>query len=161
MGFYPIMLVNGRWIMARQFWLHAQAAESYEKQGVSTSTATSVLRNNNLTISVLDGLVEEQLIEEGAQNEFKNTLQSLRKERLGQFLEKPQIIAEESKRYGLSVGQFEDEILRPQVTKDLLAGRLYLKSIRLEDWLHEQKKKASIKVFSQVFFWDGMEIRTK
>lgn len=160
-GFYPIMVVNGDWISARRFRLHLGAAEHYESQARTTSATLTVLKNQDLTLSIVSGLIEEQLIEQGAEKEFGKTLDSLRTERTNNFLARPSDITEESRRYGLSRQKFEKEILRPQVTRDLLAGRLFLQSLRLEDWLVQEKKKASITIFSQVFSWNEGEVRAR
>lgn len=160
-GLYPIVVVNGDWITARKFRLHLSAAENYESQKQSTSTINSVLKDKDIVVSVLEGLIEAQFIEKGARLEFTDRLGSLKTQRLNDFLSQKAVMEEEGKKYGFSLEQFKKEILEPQVTRDLLSGRLFLKSMRLEDWLLEQKKTASVTLFSQVFYWDGREVRVR
>ncbi len=160
-GFYPIAIVNGEWVTARKFRLHLSAAENYESQKQSTSTINSVLKDKDLVVSVLEGLIEAQFIERGARLEFADRLGSLRAQRLSDFMTQKAVMEEEGKKYGFNLDQFKKEILEPQVTRDLFSGRLFLKSMRLEDWLLEQKKTTSVTIFSQVFYWDGREVRVR
>lgn len=160
-GFYPIVIVNGDWITARKFRLHLSAAENYESQKQSTSTINSVLKDKDIVVSVLEGLIEAQFIEKGARLEFADRLGSLKTQRLNDFLSQKAVMEEEGKKYGFNLDQFKKEILEPQVTRDLFSGRLFLKSMRLEDWLLEQKKTGSVTLLSQVFYWDGREVQVR
>ena len=157
-GLYPIAVVNGDWVSARRFNLHMNAAEQYEAQEAATSTNPSVLRSKDLTVSIVSGLIEEQLIRQGAEKEFGAELKNLERQRTNAFLERASSIEAESKKYGLNKEKFEKEILRPQVVRDLLAGRLFLESLRLEDWLLAEKRKASVSIFSEIFLWNGEEV---
>ena len=157
-GFYPVAVVNGDWILARHFRTHLAAAKEYETSTTGTSTVSSVLKGSDLTVSVLDGLIEEVLIERGARSEFGDRFEPLRAERVGHFMDQSAVISAEAKRYGLNSQQFEKEIVIPQVTRDLLSGRLFLKPIRLEDWLTAQKRSPSVAIFSKIFHWNGEQV---
>ncbi|MEK7187526.1 MAG: hypothetical protein AAB691_01600 [Patescibacteria group bacterium] len=154
-------MVNGDWVLARQFDLHLRAAEEYEKNTAAATSTPSVLKDSNLVTAVLEGLIEEKLIERGARREFSSELEARKKELLASFLKDNPITGEEGARYGMKLMVFEQEILLPQITRDLLAGRLYLQSLRLEDWLTFEKKNARVSIFSKVFTWDGGSVKTK
>lgn len=161
-GFYPIGVVNGDWILARQFYIRLQAAERYEDQArEATSTKNSTLKNADLATSVLEGLVEERLVAAGAKKEFEGRLSSLKAQRIESFFEDREAVRQEAERYGISSEQFRSEVLEPQVVRDLFAGRLFLQSMRLEDWLKEQKHNASVSFFSNIFLWEDGTVRIR
>ena len=60
--------------------------------------------------------------------------------------------------YGLTAKEFESDLLRPQAEREILAGRLYLRGEKLEDWLRDAKAAASVIIFSPQFKWDGERV---
>jgi len=162
-GFYPIALISGRVLLAREFLRNYEAAASYYRNLVKTYasdlSAEKTLGAIDLQVSVLNQLVENRLIDQALREEVHDDLGGLVEARISKLQKKEDLKNAVQALYGLSYKDFEKAVLIPQVKLDILSGRLFLKGKNIEDWLTEAKAASKVIIFSRQFYWDGKEVK--
>jgi hypothetical protein len=118
------------------------------------------LPDGALQRAALGELIDRVLIRNGARKEIGNDLPLLVSDRLASEADVESLMKESETLYGLSPDELMSEVLVPQATQDLLSGRLYLKQEKLEDWILEARKKASVILFLGNMKWDGEQVAT-
>lgn len=159
LGYYPIMLVNARFVSARTFRKNYAAESKLYQNFLKTSKSNdqAPLASGDIARSALTRLVENRLIDEEARNELGEDLASMVREKIKLADGNPQIEKGAQVLYGLDLADFKDEILVPQAERDILTGRLFLKGIKIDDWLRDAKKSSRVVIFSGEFRWNGEE----
>jgi len=161
-GYYPILVVNNRIVSARTFWKDYQAASRYYQNIVKTySQAISqenVLTSTDIQLSVLEQLIENNLVSKEVERQIGEDLSSLVKTKVDKFSEDKKLHEAVAQLYGFSFGDFQEEILIPQAEREILAGRLFLKGEKLDGWLVQAKKSARVILFSPKFHWNGEKL---
>ena len=182
-GYYPIATVNGSFITEKTFSenyntasfyyrniLKAYAATSTDSmnsfgnglpQNGTSSSTPKILTPAEIQQSVLSGLVENILIENGARKEIGEELDRLVTEKVNQAAGTPGTGKAVGAIYGLSLADFKKEILVPQAERDILTGSLFLKGQKIEDWLIAEKKASKVMIFSGKFYWNGEDVAIK
>ncbi len=153
---YPVAIVNGRAISARSFRSHHRAAQAYLenlRKHAPTGTPQADLGPEALEAMVLDQLIENELVRQGAEKEAGDELEYLVGNKLAQHDSDPELVSAASALYGQNYPQFREDFLKPQAERDVLAGRLYLDGEKLQDWLAAARASARVNVFSNGFRW--------
>lgn len=164
-GLYPILAVEGQFVSAKRFWKNSRAASAYYATAVKAYEQLAPLYkqpvaiNKDLTareiqLSVLEQLIENVLVRTEAEREVGNDLPALVEGKLERYRNDSDLKDAVMNLYGLGFEEFESEILAPQAEREILAGRLFLKGQKLEDWLPGAKKRARVVVFSSRFRWE-------
>ena len=165
-GYYPVAIVNGHFITAKLFANDYAIASAYyqniivKSYGNSSSTA-GVLTSSEIQQSVLTGLIENVLIEDGARKEMGGDLNRLVNEKVSKATDIDGIDKAVKSVYGMSLDDFKKEILVPQAERDVLTGSLFLKGQKIEDWLSEAKKSSKVMILSGTFYWNGESVASK
>ncbi len=163
-GYYPIAVVGGRVITAKAFAKDYLMAEMYYKNvlksAVGSSTAAE-LTEEQIQQSVLYMLIENELVDIGAQKEVGGSVDDLVNKKIGEVATEPGIEKEIEAVYGVGFNDFKSEILVPQAKRDILTGNLLLKGKKIEDWLAEAKKSSKVIIFSGKFYWDGKNVSVR
>lgn len=165
-GYYPIAVVNGHFITAKTFASDYAVASVYYDNILKTyeksSSTPEILTPSQIQQSVLTGLIENALIEDGARKEIGNSLDKLVDEKVNQAADSDSGIEKAVKSiYGINMNDFKKEILVPQAERDVLTGSLFLKGQKIEDWLAAAKKSGNIMILSGKFYWDGENVNSK
>jgi hypothetical protein len=164
-GRYPVMVVNGTLISSARFAKnYASAAILHSNQlkiNAENPAALDVLKRvtpAELGASVLDTLVEATLVERGAKREVGNQLPGLVHAKIDEYANDPELQRSVQTLYGMGYADFRDETLVPVAEHDILEGRLYLRGQSYEQWLANERKSASVYIFSSHFRWDGGKV---
>lgn len=166
-GYYPILSVNSRLLSARRFWKDYQANAVYYQNLISIYGAAATLTNSSdtistaedLKVSVLNKIIENSLISEQVKKELGADAEEIIQNKIKNLENDEVLKIGAQKMYGLSYDDFKNEILIPKAEQEILAGRLFLKGDKLENWLLSQKKSSRVKLFSSEFYWDGLSVK--
>ncbi len=161
---YPIAAVNGSTISASRFWGDYRAAQAYTQNMLKTymtsSTPQTSPSSDEIETVVLDELVEETLVHQGALKEAGKDLDYLVNNKLSKYDSDADLSKAALTVYGISYSDLRDKFLVPQAERDVLSGRLFLRGEKMEDWLKQSRASANVTVFSRKFRWDGLKIAT-
>ncbi len=162
-GFYPIALISGRVLSAREFSRNYQAAALYYKNLVKTYEpnlpSEKTLSAIDLQVSVLNQLIENRLVDEALSEEVQGDLKDLVEAKISKLQNGEDLKKAVQALYGLSYKDFEEAVLVPQAKLDILTGRLFLRGKKIEEWLTETKAASKVIIFSREFTWDGKEVK--
>lgn len=160
---YPVAMVNGSPITAREVAVDYMAAQKYFDNLVKTYPQNAPDRPavSTLKLAVLNQLVEQALIAQGARQEAGSDLDALVQDKITKYASSGDLSRAASALYGLSENDFKNEVLIPQAESDVLSGRLFLQGKKLEDWLAQAKKDAQVVILSGNYAWDGQAVVAK
>ena len=174
-GYYPIAFVNhphssmggmnGTFISARTFLKNYGVASVYYANFLKTYQPTASdaarLSSDDISRAVMDQLVENVLIDQGAEKEVGGDLGVLVKEKVDQASSDPELGKKAEALYGLSIGDFREKVLKPQAERDILTGRLFLRGEKIDDWLANAKQSSRVVFFSGRFHWNGTSVENR
>lgn len=163
-GFFPIAMVNGHWITSRQLDRMTQIAERYyEALSVTYEDfpLEQIPSGEKLQAEVLLSMIEEYLIKEGVKEKVGTELESRVVSGLKKELQNEELLTAGQTLYELDKEDFIRYILTPRVEADILGQQLALSSQNLDDWIEQEKKAATVRIFSPYYAWDGVEVRSK
>ena len=164
LGYYPILVVNGAPVTARRFFMNNEAALRYAQNIAKTypSRVSGAPQDpDEIGASVLTGLVEETLLNQGLQAEAGRDADMLVQEKIAKYGTDQKLQNATEALYGMTLAQFREEVLIPQAKQDVFKGRLFLKDKSLDEWISDAKKNARVVVLSAQFTWDGEKISAK
>ena len=167
LGWYPVAIVNGRFISYSAWRL----AEHAERQFINTQKVKNGGKAINLnepaaseflvTIrrSTLTFLIEDTIFKEEGGRMIHGFAQESQ-ERVSQALGFGQNVAEAAKAlYGLTQEDFIALVLLPQARRDVIREYLTGQGKGFDEWALEIKKKAHVQLFLVPFTWDGEEVK--
>lgn len=164
-GFYPIAVVNGTLISARSFSREYQAADLSYHKALDTygkkAFGDRELAQGELQALAMQSMVEDILVADGARREAGSDLGSLVDSKLSQLGSDAELEKAASNLYGLTKDEFWKLVLVPQARRDVLAGRLFLRGQKIDDWLADARKSAKIFIFSSQLHWNGQKVEAK
>jgi hypothetical protein len=162
---YAVANVNGDAISVSSFKINYAAAQSYyetlKDEYTKNNVQTQEVSDKQLRASVLDQLVEAEIIDQGLQKEAGGEANGLVADRIKEFTNDESLAIAAKNLYGFSSNDFTREVLIPQAKTDILRGRLFLKNEDFKTWLTAAKKSANVKIFSNDYTWDGVMVRAK
>lgn len=159
-GYYPVAVVNGDLVGARQFNREYGVVFRYYAKTLAESKEVDVGSpdfQKELRRAVLQGLIERELIGEGLKEKIGRDFRAA----VNRWLSDQNISGEAMEQaakfvYGLSLADFREMVLIPRAERELLAGRLQQEKTNLEDWLARSLKSANVFVVTPEFYWtDG------
>lgn len=170
-GYYPVALVGSRIITAKTFvkdygmadmyYRNVLKAEMNSQQNKDSSSTVPDLTPVQIQQAVLSMLIENTLVENGARREAGSSFDSIIDKKVNEAIAEPGIEKAIQTIYGVGLDDFKKEILAPQAERDILAGNLFLKGEKIEDWLAEKKRTSRVIIFSGKFYWDGEKVVSK
>ncbi|GEM_PF-610836 len=165
-GYYPIALIQNSFVTARTFNEEYHAAllfyQNASKTYGSLLSGSSTLTNTEIQASVMDKLVEGEIIRDGAEKEVgKDLLDELVEGKINKYADDADLTKAAAVLYGLDGKAFIADVLAPEATREVLDSRLVLKGEKMGDWLLQAKKSARVIIFSPQFSWDGVEVKSK
>lgn len=163
LGHYPIAIVNGKIITAGDFNNEYAAALQYYQKTMSQQKTPIDLRSADVQKEVrratLNDLIDKALIvaelkkREGSDfNEVVASKISSANVNTKNFADAAKLL------YGLEPNDFMAMVIVPQAEKELLEGRLFLEQRKLEEWLADAEKEASITLLTPEFSWDKTKV---
>lgn len=163
-GFYPIATVNGKIITAHAFWQKYQTQSAYfqnfsEKIMAGLGEDTPPPTANDFKSQALTELIENILIKAGAEKELGSDLDVLMATKLEKVPDDEDFKKAIASVYGANLSDFRDDFMVPIAREEILSGRLFLKGEDFNDWLLKAKTEAKVKIFSDEFTWDGVEVQ--
>lgn len=164
-GYYPVLMVNGDFISAKRFLREYRAATIYYENLLKTYSQgigdEEKLGPDELQLAVINSLIEKSLIADGARDEAGDDFGYL----LGNKLENVSVDKELEKAitslYGMNRDEFILAVMVPQAEREILAGRIFLRGEKIDDWIADAKKDANVIIFSPNFKWDKEKIISK
>lgn len=111
-----------------------------------------------LEAEVFTQLIEAKLIDRAVEEEVGKDLEYLVANKIEKYRENENLKTAAPTLYGMEFEEFWTEVLIPQAKRDILAGRLFLKGEKIEDWLVSAKKDAKIILFTKDFNWTGEKV---
>ena len=163
-GYYPIAVANGSFISARTF-LKDYSALALLNANLSKISATSsdafAASPDDMSRKVMDGLVENALVEAQTKKETGSDFSALVDQKVAEAAKAPGLENAAKTLYGLSFDDFKAEVLKPQAEWDILRGRLFLKGQSVDEWLANAKKSARVIFLSGRFRWAGDHVELK
>lgn len=166
LGYYPILLVNGRVLTAHEYAVRYAAATRYSQKvvgaidAVASSSVRADVTEGDLRAVALDQLVEEELVHETALAEFGSSYAMLVSDKVSKYDTDQKLQSASANLFGLSFPDFKKQVLYPQAERELLAGRLFLEGKNLNDWLAAARRDAKVHIFSNSFAWNGDRVVT-
>ncbi len=162
-GFYPVVTVDGVFVTRRVFVTAQKAGENFanaefQKAGMhpvdfaSSDNATLLrdIRKGVTTFLIEDRILEEKgtSVVEGFDSKVRGRVDEVLKNNSNSGQIAQQV-------YGLSLEDFRTFVLEPQARRDVIAEALKANNQDFFNWLSEQKKKTSVRIFFMGFGWDG------
>lgn len=175
---YPVLIVNSRFVSARDFDNAFAAASNYYERAADLDKSRGLnpvinpqSQKSEIKRAILDSLIEDSLIEEELQKRIKkNDLEAMVVKNIDNALKDNALKLSDIEKeveviYGVSLRDFKKTALAPQAKREILEGRLLLgdntKSDVLGQWLQNAKAKAKIFILLPGFEWNGKEITIK
>ena len=158
-GYYPVLVVDGEIVSARTFRKDYQAATIYYRNVLqmyaSSTEALGDLKPEDIELSVLEQLIENNLVSKEVRHQLGSDLEALMQSKIERFGADTDLVQGVRQLYGLNFEDFRNRVLIPQAEREILSGRLFLSGKKIDDWLSEAKQKANVVTFSGQFRWSG------
>jgi hypothetical protein len=163
--YYPIVFVNNQPISAREFAQNYQLAATYYRNIFKTynfqNSGQEMPGPIEIQAGILTQLIEAKIIEEGAKKETRGDIAGLVAEKIDKYEHNEEFRRAVETLYGASFEYFKKAVLIPQAERDILAGRLFLRGVKLAKWLEEEKKSSRVIIFSRRFRWNGQDVEVR
>lgn len=164
LGWYPIMMVNGNLVSARDFSAQENLLKnSYANLEKKVGVANIILPDERaMALALLNQLVEQTLIHVALTKEVSpDVLRYLLEEKLQRVDADPSLKDATESLYGAPLVGVRVAIFLPQAERDILTSRLFLEGKTFESWLMDAKAHAHVSIFKTGFTWDGSDVVTK
>ena len=163
---YPVAFVNWRPITLKSFKKDSSVAVHYYRKMLETydRNQTPVLNSPEIQWeierAVLEQLIKNSLIRQELKRQIKSgELAKIIDNKIQEALKGKDVGKEIETLYGLSLDEFKEIVLRPQIEKEILTGRFFLENKSFDDWLKESKAK--IIILMPGFEWNGEKVVIK
>lgn len=163
LGFYPVAMVEGRFIGARRFEEAVGVAYHYYVKGLGSQASKEIqeqLTYEELRRATLDKLIEEELVLRELKNRVGSDLSDIVESKLNNLdFSAPDFEKAVLALYGLSVQRFKEMVLVPKAREEVLEGRIFKDGSKdLIAWLKDRKQKARVTVFAPDLRWDDNKV---
>lgn len=162
---YPVAIVNGDYITARNYEVNLDVAVNYAK-GIAGDKAEnqemieSVEFKKETQRSVLESLVEARLISDYLDKTIKaKDLKAIIENKIKNAIGGKDVAKGIAKLYKLSVSDFEKLVLIPQAKYEIIEGRFMIENKNFSEWIKEAKQTAKTTIYISGFKWgvNGVE----
>jgi hypothetical protein len=166
-GYYPIALIGGDIVSAREFFMHYESAVVYSTNLVSTygqssSVAAPPVETLELQASVLEQLIEDVFIEQELLREMgKDEMNRLVEAKVGKYDSDARLRRAAPALFGVGFDVLRQRLLMPRARREILTGRLFLKGEDFNAWLSRQKRERRVLIFSGALDWRDGGVKTK
>ncbi len=165
---YPAALVNWHPVSLDSFNKESAAAIHYYQKVLEVYDSGSLASINTVEFqkevqrAVLEKLIENKIVEKELKNKLKSKdLNKIIDKKISEIVEKAGDNIEEKVKtlYGISMLDFQKEILEPQARLEVLQGRFILEGKggpSFDEWFNSVKLQAKVTVLVPNFHWsDG------
>lgn len=160
-GYYPVALVGGDFLLARDFWSQYRASRTYYENSRTMYGATSTVAVADMERAVLDAMIEEALIRAGVRREVGADVDHLISARVDSFLTDADLVRAADVAYGVNAQELRTIVLVPQAEREILTGKLFLRGEKFQDWLQEAKRNERVMMLAPGFGWNGSGVEMK
>ncbi len=165
-GFYPIAIVNGKFISDRSFNQSFNSAQYYYSQAIKTYTAQA---NNNLQAvalelrrALLDKMVQDILVSQELEIKVGSQLPNLVATKLGNLkIDSQNFNQAVAAVYGLDFDQFKELVLVPQAKQEILQANFQSQNNSFVDWLKNTRHIAKVIILAPDLKWDGQNVAVR
>ena len=157
-GWYPIAIVNGKFITERDLRKEYSAAARYYAEAFNLGQETKLLKKE-IRRAILDKLIENVLIYDELKEKLGGDMASAVSSKLQNLnMDETQVGEATTVLYGLTFQEFKDIILIPQATREILEVYLLEEKKDIGDWLAEARAGASITLWIKEFSWKNNQL---
>ncbi|MBI2888835.1 MAG: hypothetical protein HYY10_02840 [Candidatus Liptonbacteria bacterium] len=160
-GYYPVALVGGDFLFARDFWNQYRAMRTYYEKSSAMYGVSSTMPVADMERAVLEGMIEESLVRAGVRHEVGAEVDHLVSARVDSFLSDSDLVRAADVAYGVNAQEFRAMVLVPQAEREILTGKLFLRGEKLQDWLEEAKRHERVIMLAPGFRWNGSGLEAK
>ena len=155
LGFYPVAVVNWRVITIKDFKKDLAVANYFYKTTLDENlNPDSPEIKKRIKREVLDKLIEDILINKELKLQLKNSeLEEILKNKTDELTKQEGIEKEIKILYGLSLEDFKEQVSRPILKREILAGRFLINNKDFIGWMKEQKNQAKVMIFFPDLIW--------
>ncbi|MBI2623541.1 MAG: hypothetical protein HYW65_03115 [Candidatus Liptonbacteria bacterium] len=159
-GYYPLALVGGDILLARDFRNQYRAARTYYENVRAMYGAASTLPAADMERAVFTAMIEGALVHAAVREEIGTETARMVAARVDAFLEDADLLRAADAAYGVGAGEFRAMVLVPQAEREILTGQLFLRGEKFEDWLAKAKRSERVVVLAPGLHWDGAEVQS-
>ncbi|MEK7590473.1 MAG: hypothetical protein AAB454_02055 [Patescibacteria group bacterium] len=157
-GWYPIAIVNGKFITEQNVRKEYSAAARYYVEAFNVKQGAGLFRKE-IRRAVLDKLIENVLIYDGLKERLGGDVTNAVSEKLQNLnMNEAQVGEATAVLYGLTFQEFKDIILIPQATKEILEVYLSEEKKDIGGWLKEARAGASVTLLIKEFSWKDSQL---
>lgn len=162
-GAYPIALVNGKPIWASAFRSYLASAVAYKQAAHDTYAPSEPVPTLDKPTGVLtlDELIEQELINQGVKELVGDNATRLVNEKLSEISKEPDLPGASRALFQLDPGAFTNAVLKPQATREVLTGRVYLDGKTMQQWIDDARAHAKVRILSSSYRWNGKEVEAR
>ncbi len=160
-GYYPVVLVGGDFLFARDFWNQYRAARTYYEKSRAMYGVSSTVPVADMERAVLEAMIEEALVRSGVRHEVGADVDHLVSARVDSFLSDTDLVRAADVAYGVSAREFRAIVLVPQAEREILTGKLFLRGEEFQDWLEEAKRNERVLMLAPGLHWNGSKLEAK
>ncbi|HUZ92634.1 MAG TPA: hypothetical protein VNG29_01405 [Candidatus Paceibacterota bacterium] len=161
-GEYPVAIVGTSVISAKTFNDEYRAASFYYINALkvygTALTSTAPLTDAEIQASVMNQIIENQIIRDEAQKEMGSGLGAMIQGKVGAYANDVDLAKAGSAVYGLAPQALMADVLVPEATREILQGQLLLEGETIDSWLADAKKSERVIIFSSQLKWDGSQV---
>lgn len=162
-GYYPVALVNYKFISFKDFSMDSAVALYYYEKNSEIYKKAATADNNfkkDIQRAALDQLIESRLIhQELLKFLSENNINEMVNKKIEEFINRPSIRKGTESLYGLQVQDFKNLILRPIAEQEILEARLFLSTNQsFKSWLNDVKLRANVMILIPGFDWEDNKV---
>lgn len=159
-GWYPVAVVNGKFITERNVRKEYSAAARYYAEAFDIKQEAGVFRKE-IRRAVLDKLIENVLIYNELKRKLGSDMTSAVSTKLQNLnLDEAKVGEATAVLYGLTFQEFKDIILIPQATREILEVYLSEEKKDIGEWLKDARAGASVTLIAREFSWKDSQVIT-
>lgn len=162
-GYYPIALVNYKFITFKDFSVDSAVASYYYEKNSEIYKKTAIADNNfkkDIQRAALDQLIESRLThQELLKFLSENDINGMVNKRIEELINRSDIKKGTESLYGLQAQDFKNLVLRPIAEQEILEARLFLSTNQsFKSWLNDVKLKANVMILIPGFDWEDNKV---
>ena len=145
---YPILKVNGDFILAKEYYARLGGLESY-RRATGEEADENIIRRGFVLSLIINKRVSEELSQ-------RQTSPNEDEKRVSDAVESDLTNLENAawKLYGWDIKEFERFSLLPQARRDVLAEKLTLEGVDISERLSQKALEAEVKIYFLPYYWE-------